>query len=355
MVHWFIDDDAGYLAWLGAHPTGVVLNTWARPIPSYLVLHGASCRTIGATAGSRRLTHTFAKVCADTTEELLAWSRAETGRLPRVCRICGAGKADPTTKANPRRRAPVRTLATARALGAKFRGVPVRIEFERLDGGPALVIDGAQWLAEFFFKFDPSAVGPLSYDARVAVTPTGRFEDEDITTVNRTMATHASHLWWRDLLELDAPKWLADLDPAWDLYLLPDDAWAAMGVSSRLAAALAAMDAKHRKLAVITKVLHLKRPALVPVLDSLVIDEVGARGKNPVLVIEHLRRVGRRNLAALLAVQRHLAATTGEDGQPLRRTLVRITDALLWTAHPGSALHPLLVDWRTEVKPRGLT
>ncbi len=186
------------------------------------------------------------------------------------------------------------------------------------------------------------------------MTRKDRFEDEDITALNRTIRTHAAHLWWSDLLELKAPKWLADLDPAWDLYELSDETWATTGLPARLAAALAAMDAQHRKLAVITRVLHLKRPALVPVLDSLVIDQLGARGKNPVIVIEHVRDVGRRNLGALLAVQRHLAAKTGEDGQPIRRTLVRITDALLWTAHPGFALYPLLGDWRTELKLRGL-
>jgi hypothetical protein len=355
MTEWFVDDDRGYLAWLEAHPTGVVLNTWARPAPSYLVLHQASCRTIrGAAPENRGWTRTYGKICADGAEELIAWASAQTGALPRVCHICDPGKAESAANAAPRHPAPAGARPTARTLRETFTGAPVRMEIERLDGGPALVIDGAQWLAELFFKLDPSAVGPDSYDARVAVTRKDRFEDEDITAVNRTMATHAAHVWWSDLLELKAPKWLADLDPAWDLYELSDETWATTGLPARLAAALAAMDAQHRKLAVITRVLHLKRPALVPVLDSLVIDQLGARGKNPVIVIEHVRDVGRRNLGALLAVQRHLAAKTGEDGQPIRRTLVRITDALLWTAHPGFALYPLLGDWRTELKLRGL-
>lgn len=354
MTKLFIDDDPGYLAWLEAHPSGVVINTWSRPIPSYLVLHRAACRTIGRTQGNRSLTHTYAKVCADTSEELFAWARSAMGGLPRLCQICGSRNAASTTYATPRRRGPTSALAKAGALRATFAGEPIRITIERLDGGPGLVITGAQWLAELFFKLDPSAVGPGSYDARVAVTPKNRFEDDDITAVNRSMATHAAHAWWSDLLELEAPAWLAELDPAWDLYELPDEAWAAMRVSARLAAALAAMDAKHRKLAVITKVLHLKRPALVPVLDSLVLDQLGARGLNPVSVVEHVRGVGRANLEALLAVQRHLATRTGEDGQPIRRTLVRITDALLWTAHPGSVLQPLLGGCRTELGLPGL-
>jgi Family of unknown function (DUF6308) len=285
----------------------------------------------------------------DATEELVGWASAQTGGSPRVCQTCDASTAT-ARNGTPRHRTPASALAKARTLRETFTGVPVRIEIERLDGGPALVIVGAQWLAELFFRLDASAVGQGSYDARVAVTPKNRFDDEDITAVNRTMATHASHIWWSDLLKLEAPEWLADLDPAWDLYKLSDEIWQAAGVSERLARALAAMDAKHRKLAVITKVLHLKRPALVPVLDSLVVDQLGARGNDPVRVIEHVRGLGRRNLDALLEVQRHLAEKTGEDGQPIGRTLVRITDALLWTAHPGSTLHPLLLDWRTELK-----
>ena len=348
MTRWFVDDDPGYLAWLEAHPRGVVLNTWSRPIPAYLVLHRAGCRTIGRTLANRSLTHTYTKVCADTAEELFAWARAETGGLPRLCQICGSRFARSAPWATLRRLATASTLEKAEALRASFTGEPVRIKIQRLDGGPELVINGAQWLAELFFKLDPSAVGPGSYDARVAVTPKDRFEDDDITAVNRTLATHSAHAWWSDLLDLEAPTWLAELDPAWDLYELSDEAWAAMRVSARLAAALAAMDAKNRKLAVVTKVLHLKRPALVPVLDSLVIGQLGARGKNPLIIVEHVRRVGRANLEALLAVQ-HLATTTGEDGQPICRTLVRISDALLWTTHPGYALQPLLVDWSKDL------
>ena len=353
MTQWYIDDDAGYLAWLEAHPTGVVLNTWARPTASYLVLHRASCRTIrGALAENRGWTRTFGKACADTAEELVGWACSQTGARPRVCHICDPRKAESAATAAPWHPAPASAPARARDLHATFTGRPVRIEIERLDGGSTLVIDGAQWLAELFFRLDPSAVGGSPYDARVAVTPRDRFEDEDITAVNRTMAAHASHIWWSDLLDLERPKWLADLDTAWDLYQLSDGAWEAERVSERLARALAAMDAKHRKLAVITKMLHLKRPALVPVLDRLVVDQLGAHGKDPVRVIEHMRACGRRNLDALLAVQGHLAGMTGEDGLPIRRTLVRITDALLWTAHPGSSLHPLLLDWQTELSLR---
>jgi hypothetical protein len=89
VTQWFVDDDPGYLAWLAAHPEGVVLNTWAHPAASDLVLHRARCRMINRRmAPGRTWTHTFGKACADTIEDLLAWAIVRTHDVPRVCRIC---------------------------------------------------------------------------------------------------------------------------------------------------------------------------------------------------------------------------------------------------------------------------
>jgi hypothetical protein len=42
----FVHDDPGYLRWLARHPTGYVINTYARPSASYLKLHRATCASI---------------------------------------------------------------------------------------------------------------------------------------------------------------------------------------------------------------------------------------------------------------------------------------------------------------------
>jgi len=95
MTEWFVDDDAGYAGWLEGHPDGVVLNTWAHPAASDLVLHRASCRMINRRLSpGRTWTHTFGKACADTIEELLTWAIVRTHDVPQACRICdvtGAG------------------------------------------------------------------------------------------------------------------------------------------------------------------------------------------------------------------------------------------------------------------------
>ena len=104
----------------------------------------------------------------------------------------------------------------------------------------------------------------------------------------------------------------------------------------------------HRRLSVATKLLHLKRPELVPILDSLVVDQLGGRGKDGASLIEHVRREGRQNLGALQRIQRELATLVGADGLPIDRTLVRILDVLVWATHPAAALYPILGSWRSE-------
>ncbi len=56
----------------------------------------------------------------------------------------------------------------------------MRVALERMDHGPAFVIEGAQWLAEMFFRFDASATGARSYDASTLTTDKDRFEDLDV-------------------------------------------------------------------------------------------------------------------------------------------------------------------------------
>jgi hypothetical protein len=91
-------------------------------------------------------------------------------------------------------------------------------------------------------------------------------------------------------------------------------------------------------------VLHIKRPGLVPVLDSLFIEQIGGRvdadPSSLVDAIEHIRGVGRANLPQLRLIREHLRQQSLRD-----RTLVRILDAPLWTSSPGSGLFPRLGGW----------
>ena len=84
----FRDDDAGYLQWLKAHPSGFVLNAARRPRPDYLVLHRANCRTIAAQPARGRIwTGPYIKVCGDD-DALHRWAEMTVGALPRRCPLC---------------------------------------------------------------------------------------------------------------------------------------------------------------------------------------------------------------------------------------------------------------------------
>lgn len=83
MVEQFLDDDAGYLAWLRSHPRGFVVNSHRKPTVWYLTLHRARCivRDPPRTAEYRR-------TCADTAEELVEWAAASVGAEPTRCENC---------------------------------------------------------------------------------------------------------------------------------------------------------------------------------------------------------------------------------------------------------------------------
>jgi hypothetical protein len=174
MIERFVDNDHAYVAWLAAHPSGYVLNTFPHVTASYLVLHRARCRTVNRPlSDDRRWTHQYGKTCSDDHAELAEWARRETGKSVHPCGSClqaetqAAGKPAPAGPSIARPHGPRAPRPDDREI--RHEGTPVRIVIEqagRGDGhaGPPLVIEGAQWLAEVFFRSDPSAVGAMSYD-----------------------------------------------------------------------------------------------------------------------------------------------------------------------------------------------
>lgn len=355
MTHWFLNDDAGYLRWLAAHEDGFVLNTYAHVAAGYLVVHEARCRTINRDlASGKAWTMQYGKACADTILELVEWAAERTSGTPHGCGTCQPDV--PESAARPRGGAhrPGGSRAVQQtSLDLKLTGDPVTVTIRRVDGGPTLVIEGAQWVAETFFRLDRSAVGPKSYDARVRSCPKNHFELADLRAINGSMAARAPEKWWSGLLDGARRPWLDAVGPTWDLLQLPDAEWNEDHVTGHVRTALGAMIGDHRGLSVATKLLHLKRPALVPILDSLVVDQLGGRGLDGVALVEHVRTEGRRNLNALQGIQRELATLVGSDGQSIRRSMVRILDALLWATHPASALYPVLGGWRSELRYAG--
>jgi hypothetical protein len=240
-----------------------------------------------------------------------------------------------------------------------FDGEPISITIRRTGAAaataPPLVIEGAQWLAETFFRRDPSAIGSNSYDAWIADTQRDldrrdRVTDDDVTAVNRTMAARTSHAAWAPIVESVERSWLEGVDPAWDLFEMDEEAWATEQVPERLHTAFIATKRPGLHLAVITKVLHIKRPLMFPVLDSVVVTQVGTPITDDiatwVAAMQHVRAIGRSNIGPLIQVREYLESC-GIHG----RSLVRILDGLLWVSSPGAGLFAHLGGWERVIRP----
>jgi len=202
------------------------------------------------------------------------------------------------------------------------------LRVERLDGD-VLELDGLG-LARAFFRAEESAGDDVLGDP-------DRLALDDVVAMNRFMRSRSPHHVWTGVVDVETP-WLAALPVDLDLIATGDRRWRDAGADRLVADALATVVGPGRAPAVATKLLHLKRPRLFPMLDALVAEMLGASAPDMVAadrraaaaaeLVLAVRREGRRNLAALRAVQRELA------GRP--RTLVRIFDAILWLAHPSA-------------------
>ena len=233
----------------------------------------------------------------------------------------------------------------------------VVIDIERLDGGTLRIRHAAE-MAQVFFRLDPSANGPYAFDDLSGVAKKDRIDKSDIKSINTTMAARTPERVWTPLFDQERPDWLTALDPDWHLFELTDDAWRDLAVERKIAEALRSMFGLGRRLSVVTKVLHMKRPELIPVSDRLVLEQVGAPSgidQNPVRsadFIGYLRREGRRNLDGLRAIQEQLRA----DG--FSRSQVRIFEALIWASHPATRfpnVEPLIGRWLEGARSGALT
>jgi Family of unknown function (DUF6308) len=91
--------------------------------------------------------------------------------------------------------------------------------------------------------------------------------------------------------------------------------------------------------------LHLKRPSLIPILDTLVVEQIGGVGRPPMDLLLHLRAEAQLNRLALQHVQTNLQKAY------ITRTLIRILDALLWSSHPSAGIAMALASWERVIRP----
>jgi hypothetical protein len=212
---------------------------------------------------------------------------------------------------------------------------PIRIE--TLSRGILEFEDPAS-LIRLFVASDES----IGYDNWVEKSPPDRVVQEDISAVNRFMRARSGHRHWEAVIRDNAPTWLAAINPEWDAVSTSEHEWHQLQIGPRLEEAFAAMCGPYRGLSIVSKVLHLKRPRLVPLLDALVIEQLGqpvsATSTGPVKaraaaqIITHLAGQARANRTAVTELQDELHA----DG--IYRSAIRLMDILIWAAHPAAGL-----------------
>jgi hypothetical protein len=236
------------------------------------------------------------------------------------------------------------------------------IEIACLQGADTVRIRNAERVAEGFFSLDPSSRGEGSFDAHSLTCAPDRVEPADLKALNTTMRARTPEEYWEDLLAAGDLPHIHALQSNWDLVLMPDDQWQQQEVEAKIAAALTGTFARGRQVSLTTKVLHLKRPRLFPVLDSLVLETLRApipsylvaasRLERTLAVISHVRSEARRLQTELEAVQTYL----GSRNPVIERPLARILDGLLWTANPRSLTFPLIAliaNWREADQAAG--
>ncbi len=212
------------------------------------------------------------------------------------------------------------------------------IRMEREDG-ECLALAGLS-LARAFFAGDPSA-GPDGYDSFAGSGDPNVIVLDDVIAMNRTMRARSEHRCWEPVFR-DEQRWLRRIPPNLDIVLADESEWEAANGGNLLSNAIAGCIQPGIGLASATKVLYLKRPKLVPVLDRLVAEIMGVNlPDNPgmarrVAVGQQLataiRREARRNLDALRNIQEELS----RGG--IERPLIRILDAILWFSHPAASV-----------------
>jgi Family of unknown function (DUF6308) len=146
----------------------------------------------------------------------------------------------------------------------------------------------------------------------------------------------------RNVTNRDCSTWLRNIPFKLDIVQAEEKDWVTANGDALLSQAIAACIHPGIGLASATKVLHLKRPYLVPILDRFVAEMMGVNLPDNPSVTQRvaigqrlaaaIRREGRRNIQVLRSIREELAA------EGIERTLIRIFDGILWYSHPAAGV-----------------
>lgn len=118
----FQSDDAGYAAWVKAHPQGFIVNCFWVPTPNYLKLHRCGCPWITGYLRRNPTSTGYKKVCSTDISALAAWASAATGGRLDPCRVCNPQARSSRRSGDPEPEPPGGIApAEARAVGVTTR------------------------------------------------------------------------------------------------------------------------------------------------------------------------------------------------------------------------------------------
>lgn len=207
--------------------------------------------------------------------------------------------------------------------------------------GPELVIDDAMAFARAAVKAaDEAGIGDFDLRARYAVDSV--VDDADIRVMNGRMATRADTPVWVARMR-EASPWIDRIPITWSPVRIEPDSPQAREAVDLIANAIDRAGARWPYVAVVTKLLHLRRPHLVPIIDSYLLDQLGGGG-GLTNTIERIHREAWRNREPLAVIADRLA------DHRLRRSELRILETCLWASHPRNPAR-LTADWTAVIRP----
>ena len=125
----FRQQEGEYFDWIFDNPGGYVLNTKRKPDPDYMVLHRATCVTVGRYLGKAKdggfTDRQYIKVCAKSVPQLRQWARANGASVfSKHCSHCIAPSRLATTKISMQHDEALAALLNAEQAALSNRGFP---------------------------------------------------------------------------------------------------------------------------------------------------------------------------------------------------------------------------------------
>lgn len=202
----------------------------------------------------------------------------------------------------------------------------------------------ADSMAMVFFKEDPSSrygLDKKGYDAWIAERAQDRdwlqtVTKDDIDIINGSNMHMRSPLHvWTQFLSHGPLHWLQDIPSTTRLEHLEESDWVRHGQAIQVAIETL-IEPNGISIAGATKILHMKRPLLIPILDSYVgsVLQTSKPRKKTELASWSWRTIVQ--LRSILLENRDSMSTIQEilQREGIARSQVRILDALLWTLDP---------------------